>query len=95
MPDFSGTQEIPHALVPKLSGTFVLHIVHPLVCSIMPCLAEAISTAMFRLHITGFVLLQHDNCYYSGHGLPWVTVRTEVFSVICHGCEVVKDVTVN
>jgi len=27
--------------------------------------------AMFGLHITGFVLLQHDNCYYSGRGLPW------------------------
>jgi len=26
---------------------------------------------MFGLHITGFVLLQHDNCYSSGHGLPW------------------------
>ena len=23
---------------------------------------------MFGLHITGFVLLQHDNCYYSGRG---------------------------
>jgi len=24
--------------------------------------------------ITGFGLLQHDNCYYSGRGLPWATV---------------------
>jgi len=30
MPDFSSTQEILHALVPELSGKFVLHIVHPL-----------------------------------------------------------------
>ena len=29
------------------------------------------SMAMFGLHIIGFVLLQHDNCYYSGRGLPW------------------------
>jgi len=30
--------------------------------------------AMFGLHIPGFVLLQHDNCYYSGRGLLWATV---------------------
>jgi len=26
--------------------------------------------AMFGLHMTGFVLLQHDNCYYIGRSLP-------------------------
>jgi len=31
--------------------------------------------AMFGLHITGFVLLQHDNCYYSGRGLLWALAR--------------------
>jgi len=66
-------RKIPHALVPELSGKFVLHIVHPppLACSILPCVAKAISMAMFGLRVTGFVLLQHDNCYYSGRGLPW------------------------
>jgi len=39
MPDFSGTKKVPHALVPELSGTFVLHIVHPLACSILQCVA--------------------------------------------------------
>jgi len=39
--------------------------------------------AMFGLHITGFVLLQHDNCYYRERGLPWalatvLTIRTGV-----------------
>jgi len=43
---------------------------------------------MFGLHVTGFVLLQHDNCYYSGRGLPWATG----YKLIFHGCEVVKGV---
>jgi len=30
--------------------------------------------AKFGLHITGFVLLQHDSSYYSGRSLPWALV---------------------
>jgi len=37
---------------------------------------------MFGLHITGFVLLQHDNCYYSERGLPWAT-RYKLTVVTC------------
>jgi len=88
------TEGKPYALVPELSVTFVLHIVHLLACSILPCLAYVISMAKFGLHITGFVLVQHDNCYYSGRGLPWALVWTEVFcrmQLIFYGCEVVKD----
>jgi len=33
--------------------------------------------AMFGLHITGFVLLQHDNCHYSGCGLPWALATVQ------------------
>jgi len=39
MPDFFlARRKIPHALVPE-SFTFVLHIVHPLACDILPCVA--------------------------------------------------------
>jgi len=32
--------------------------------------------AMFGLNITGFMLQQNDNRYYSGRGLPWALAHT-------------------
>ena len=75
MLDFSSTHGNTARLVPELSGTFVLHIVHPLACSRLYCRAWCKQLVWLCLgYITGFVLLQHDNCYYSGRGLPWATV---------------------
>jgi len=36
--------------------------------------------AMVGLHIIGFVLLQHDNCYYNGRGLPWALATLPQFN---------------
>ena len=44
--------------------------------------------AMFGLHITGFVLLQHDNCYYSGRGLPWATVYKRFCQIMARSAAV-------
>ena len=68
----------------RLSDGIIRHICTPYsappdVRSILPCVMQAISVAMFGQQ-------QHDNCYYSGRSLPWPTV----YKLIFHGCELIK-----
>ena len=73
MPDFSGTQENTACLNAGIIGHICTAYAPP---GVQYIAVRGVSNymAMFGLHITAFVLLQHDNCYYSGRGLPWATV---------------------
>ena len=81
MPDFSGTKEN----TARLSAGIIRHI-----CAAYsaPPGVQYIAVRGVSNHITSFVLLQHDNCYYSGRGLPWATVYKRFCQIMARSAAV-------
>jgi len=71
MPDFSGTKENTTCL----SAVIIRHIctAYSAPPGVQYIAVRGVSNqyGYVWVHITGLVLLQHDNCYYSWRGLPW------------------------